>query len=89
MSPNIIYSLFLDALLPTTSSFAVYGSRMDYNSRPIWCLTQQPVDLTITDVETLSTNTDPIKFAVVMNFKAPTLMSVWNNGFSNFACESV
>jgi hypothetical protein len=82
---NFIYA---DSLLDVAWSFAVGASRLSYLSRPIWCLNQRLANLSITDTEDCSTNSDLSSFVMFMKFTVPTKFSQYMNNFDMLACES-
>jgi hypothetical protein len=74
--------------MPYMCNYAVGASRLAYLSKPVWCLNQQPVDLTMTDIEQSSANFNLNDVAMFMIFSTPSRLTLWEDSFDQFACES-
>jgi hypothetical protein len=85
---NNLSKHYADSLMPILCNYAVGASRLAYLSKPVWCLNQQPVDLTMTEIEESSANTDLKDVAIFMFFSTPSTFSLWEDKFEQFACES-
>jgi hypothetical protein len=74
--------------MPNINNYAVGASRLAYLSKPVWCLNQQPVDLTMTVTEESSNNTNLKAVAMFILFMNPSKFSLYWDNFNQFACES-
>jgi hypothetical protein len=79
---------YADSLMPIMCNYAVGASRLAYLSKPVWCLNQQPVDLTMTDTEQSSANFNLNDVAMFMFFSTPSTLTLWEDSFDQLACES-
>jgi hypothetical protein len=70
------------------SYYALAATSIGNVAKPRWCYTNELVDTSITMYNGVSSNSNPVRYAILANFKTDGLMTAFEDVFGQLACEA-
>jgi hypothetical protein len=80
---------FADNLLQNGMEYLVGASRMGYLSKPVWCPSNVPMNLSLFLSHNILSNTNDADFNIFVRFEATRYAKTYFDAFGHLGCENI
>jgi hypothetical protein len=79
----------LDETIKNNTEYVVGATRLGFLSKPVWCPSHTPLDVSMFPIDLMTSNTDQDTYNILIRFTSLKKIITWKGKFNFVGCESL